>query len=99
MGLRLHQGRFFSIIALVILSGLLIISACTTRDTSVPTMTRAEELAEPTLEPTVASEPSPTEPADVQEVDNCVACHTDKQQLIDTADPEEEPETESSGEG
>jgi hypothetical protein len=32
-------------------------------------------------------------------VDHCVSCHSDKQRLIDTADPETEPEAESSGEG
>ena len=30
---------------------------------------------------------------------NCISCHMDKEQLISTADPVEEKESESSGEG
>jgi hypothetical protein len=55
---------------------------------SVPTTT-----ANP---PTLAVEPTVEA---VVEVDQCVSCHTDKEQLISTAKPEEEVEEESSGVG
>ncbi len=71
-----------------------------------PTENPEETLVSPnanlteSVEPTATSEvvllePTPTEvPAD-----ECLNCHTDKQRLIDTAKPEEEVVSESSGEG
>lgn len=52
-------------------------------------------------EPTVASEAvAPTAaPVTVEVVNPCMACHSDKQTLIDTAKPEEEAPDESSGVG
>jgi hypothetical protein len=43
---------------------------------------------------------TPTGAAEAAPVDACLECHADKQQLIDTAKPVEEPvESESSGVG
>jgi uncharacterized lipoprotein YmbA len=52
----------------------------------------------PTSEPTQVATVDPTaEPTQV--VDYCVGCHTDREQLVATAKPEEEVEAESSGVG
>ena len=53
---------------------------------------------EPTLAPTEAPVLEPT-PEPVEVVDYCVDCHTDKEQLISTAKPVVEKESESSGVG
>jgi hypothetical protein len=54
--------------------------------------------------PTAIDEITPTQPiSEVQTSEaadsNCIACHVDKDQLINTADPVEEKESDSSGEG
>ncbi len=68
--------------------------------TEAPVETAAPAV-EPTEEPTEepAQETTETEVAVVDEGDQCVACHTDKAQLIDTAKPEEEVVEESEGAG
>lgn len=55
----------------------------------VETATAVTPTDEPTIEPT--EEPVP--------VDNCLDCHTNKDLLIQTADPEEEVISENEGEG
>jgi len=56
-----------------------------------PTAVEEQEEAEATEE--VAEEPV------VEEIDHCLECHTDKETLIDTADPVEEAESENEGAG
>lgn len=55
------------------------------------------------LSPTATAEEKPVETETVVEVqpetDECLACHTDKQRLIDAAAPEVEAEAESKGVG
>jgi hypothetical protein len=59
-------------------------------------VTAEEALDSP--EPTVEVEDE-VEEVMAAEVDQCLACHTDQQALIDTASPVEQTESESSGEG
>jgi len=56
------------------------------------------ETATPPVVPTEALIPAVIK-TEVHASDECAACHTDKQRLIDTAKPEEVVETESSGAG
>lgn len=75
------------ILAGVLLTLGLLLSACSPAAEETPSATEAP--AE--TEPAVASAP---------EAGECLACHTDKQRLIDTAKPEETSgESESSGVG
>jgi hypothetical protein len=71
---------------------LLILAGCTA-STPAPTL-EPEPTALPTEVPTLVPTPVPTEV-----VDYCVDCHTDKEQLISTAKPVVEAESESSGVG
>jgi len=68
--------------------GFFLLSACASAESPSPTSTAEEK-------------PVETESVDdVQpEADECVACHTDKQRLIDTVSPVVEAESESSGVG
>jgi hypothetical protein len=68
--------------------------AATATTAAQPTIAAA---AEETEAPTEA--PLETEVAVVEQVDYCLECHTDKDQLIDTAAPEEEVVEESEGAG
>ena len=55
----------------------------------------AEELVEETAVPTS----TPAVITETMTVDYCLDCHTNKDMLIDTADPEEEVISENEGEG
>jgi hypothetical protein len=74
------------------ISCLFFLAGCAT-STPEPTP-EPEPTALPTEAPTSVPTPEPTEV-----VDYCVNCHTDKEQLISTAKPEEVAEEESSGVG
>lgn len=68
--------------------------------TAVPTATSMPPTPTATLAPTLA--PSPTvasTPTEVVVTDACVTCHTDKDQLISTADQVVEEVEESEGAG
>ena len=68
--------------------GFILLSACAPAETPSPTATAEEKRVE--IEAVVEVEPK---------ADECLACHTDKQRLIDTAEPVAESESESSGVG
>jgi hypothetical protein len=82
------------LISLGVLVTALLVNACggpaaqtpeTETIAEVPVSTETQALILPTDVPVV--------------VDECVACHSDKQRLIDTASPEEEVEEENEGAG
>jgi len=70
---------------------------------SCSTSNAGENVAEPTeteVMPTATTRVALTLPTDTPEViDECLACHKDKQRLIDTAKPEEEVVSENEGAG
>jgi hypothetical protein len=55
----------------------------------------AQVVSQPLIAPVAAA----SVPLQREAVDQCVVCHTDKDELISTAKPEEVVETESSGAG
>jgi PBP1b-binding outer membrane lipoprotein LpoB len=70
----------------------------TETSTAVPTETAAPtETA--TVAPSPTPVPSPTPEEIVASTDACLNCHLDKEQLIETAAPEEKAPSESSGVG
>jgi len=67
----------------------LFISACASAETPSPTATKEKPIE---TEAVVEVLPEP-------EVDECLACHTDKERLIETASQVEDTESESTGVG
>ena len=90
------------LVSLLLLLGTAALAGCQTAESN-----EAETVAlnvEPVLEET-ATAVSPTEEPTVEAIaepvpiDNCLDCHTNKDLLIQTADPEEEVISENEGEG
>ena len=75
---------------MVVLASMLLFLAGCQAATPEPVPTNTPIPPTPTIEPTVEV---------VVEVDYCVDCHTDKEQLIAVANPIVESESESSGVG
>jgi hypothetical protein len=100
MYFHLRKNRQIVLLGLLVSISLFVGTSCTSRDTGISLADSVDEISiEPTIEPT--EEPPPTEAPTPKpdDVDHCISCHSDKQLLIETADPEAEPEAESSGEG
>ena len=76
-------------------------AATDTPEPAEPTATATQAPPTPTetLVPTATLEPTPTEEMVAEIADACLACHSDKDQLIETAAPEEKVPSESSGVG
>ncbi len=89
------------VVSLLLMLGVMALVGCQTAESNtadelanvepvvIETVTAVLPTAEPTAEPT--EEPAP--------IDNCLDCHTNKDLLIQTADPEEEVISENEGEG
>jgi len=73
--------------------------ATNTPEPPKPTATATEPPPTETPAPTPTSDPTPTEEVVVEVADQCLSCHSDKDQLVDTAKPEELVPNESSGVG
>lgn len=92
------------LMGLLLLVGIVALAGCQSADSDEAEAVEAVANVEPLLvetatavTPTEAPATEPTlEPAPV---DNCLDCHTNKDLLIQTADPEEEVITENEGEG
>jgi hypothetical protein len=89
------------LVSLLLLVGTLLFAGCQTAESDAvdevakmePVLLETATAVSPTEEPLAdsAAEPVP--------VDNCLDCHTNKDLLIQTADPEEEVISENEGEG
>ncbi len=95
-----HKVFYFSV-SLLLLLGTLILAGCQTAESGA---TEVVANVEPALVETVTAV-SPTEEllpelvADPVPIDNCLDCHTNKDLLIQTANPEEVVISENEGEG
>lgn len=95
--------KTFTPLLLILTLGVLAMAGCQTaasEDTAQPVAANTQPVA---VETAVSDEPTPIEPTAVMtetaSVDNCLDCHSSKDLLIQTADPEEEVINENEGEG
>lgn len=89
------------LVSLLLLWGTLVLAGCQTAESdTVEEVANAEpELLETATAVSPTEEPLPEPAAEPIPVDNCLDCHTNKDLLIQTADPEEEVISENEGEG
>ncbi len=95
--------RKFILAFFVLMGAVLLIQGCSTAASPSPpgaTEAAVTEVASPELEVTPTSQSTESEPTPASVAqDPCIACHTDKQRITDTAKPEEDMEGESKGVG
>ena len=82
----IERGKVKLRTSCLLIAGIFFVAACASSTTLSPTMT------EMPLETEAVSKVQPA-------ANECLACHTDKQRLIDSAKPEEIAESESKGVG
>lgn len=89
------------VVCLLLLCGTLLVVGCQTAesDTAVEVANVEPELVEAAATVSPTEEPQVALVETAVPVDNCLDCHTNKDLLIQTADPEEEVITENEGEG
>ncbi|GJM40752.1 MAG: hypothetical protein DHS20C20_10340 [Ardenticatenaceae bacterium] len=92
------------LMSLLLLVGMVAMAGCQSADSdSVEDAVQVAEVEPVILETVTAVSPTEepiSEPAEEPvPIDNCLDCHTNKDLLIETADPEEEVISENEGEG
>lgn len=92
------------LMGLLLLVGLVALAGCQSADSEDAESAEQVANVEPVLVETATAvtptEAPPIEPTEEPvPVDNCLDCHTNKDLLIQTADPEEEVISENEGEG
>lgn len=90
---KLNNGIKLVIVNTFLVVFLWVVAGCSQSLTEAPPTIAATDLPSSQMEEQGAA-------TEVVEIDSeCLACHMDQQQLIDTAAPEPDVEVESSGEG
>jgi hypothetical protein len=91
-----HFPLIFILLGLFLILGAV---SCRAKEEQLPTQTPEEAAVMTQVSPEPTQEAEEMAEVPVEVVDECLACHTDKQTLIDTASPVELAESENSGEG
>ena len=104
MELVKYPHKTISLLLFWLLLGLFVLTSCQTAESAEPDEAVSIAGVEPVLVETATAVPVTEEPLaepteEPSPIDNCLDCHTNKELLIQTADPEEEVISENEGEG